>query len=426
MCDLKLKGKRGLRSVSVSLSLLLALGIGLAGCGSSDDVLLPSQDGAPASVPVARADAYATTFETAVSIPSANGVLANDSPNAVNGQAVVVNFQSTSLNGGQVTMTSNAGAFTYTPPSGFVGVDTFGYELLNGVGVSRTSVTIQVTRDGPGVFVDSRTGNDGTGNAATGVPFATVQAAINAAGTGGDIIVLPGQGTYLGQVNLLNGQRLLGIKSALVNAQGVARPTFSGPIVLADGNTIDSVRVVGTSGIAVDADGQNSGTITNCEVANNFDGTGIQLRGIAGNWRIENNTAQGIDGIGIDMDTQGSQTAVVLVNRNSITDSFRFGLGVAAFGQSQLTVQADNNILTGNGPGLGPNKEAVGFLCGTTDTGVLNLQLVGNQNDALYAFVQTGKSSINVERFAQFGTLNTGRAVVVQGQVNDIADIPGI
>lgn len=424
MWDSMRKGSRGVKSVS--LSLLVALGIGVAGCGSSDEVLLPSQGGAPAGLPVARADAYSTTFETPLSVPAATGVLVNDSPNAGNGQAVGVNFQSTSLNGGQVTLTNNAGAFTYTPPSGFVGVDTFGYELLNGFGVSRTTVTVQVTRDGPGVFVDSRTGNDGTGDAATGVPFATVQAAIAAAGPGGDIVVFPGQGTYLGQVNLLNGQRLLGIKSALVNAQGVVRPTFAGPIVLADGNTVDSVRVVGTSGIAIDADGQNSGTITNCEVANNFDGTGIQLRGIAGNWRIESNTAQGIDGIGIDMDTQGSQTAVVLVNRNSITDSFRFGLGMAAFAQSRLTVQVNNNTLTGNGPGLGPNKEAVGVLCPATDTGVLNLQFVGNQNDALYAFLQTGGSTINVERFAQFGTLNTGTAVVLQGQVNDVADIPGI
>lgn len=411
-----------------SLSLLLSLGLSLAGCGSSsnDFVATGQGGGAGAQQPIARADNYATDFETPLTVAAATGVLVNDTPNAVAGQPLVVNFQSTSLNGGTVTLTDDAGAFTYTPPAGFAGVDTFGYELLNGAGFSRTTVTVEVTLSGPGVFLDSRTGNDNTGSAATGAPFATAQAAVAAAGPGGDIIVLTGQGAYTGQVNLLDGQRLLGTESTLVNTQGTVRPTFSGPIVMADGNTVDCIRVVGTDGIAIDGDGQTSGQVTNCEVGNNSDGTGIQVRDMAGTWVLEDNTLFGVDGIGIDLDTQDDTSALARVNRNAISNSLRFGLGMAAFGSSELTVQVNDNVLTGNGRGAPGNLEGLGVFCPATGTGVLSLQFLGNQNDALYGFLQASGSTINVQQFADFESTNTGDVVVLEGVVTDVATIPGL
>lgn len=406
-----------------SLSFLVGLGLLLSGCGGSGtDFVVTGQSGTP-QAPQARPDAYSTGFQTPLAVAANQGVLLNDSPNPLSGQPLEVNFQSTSLNGGLVTLTDDGGGFTYTPPPGFIGVDTFGYELLNGVGVSRTTVTIEVTLASSGVFVDSRVGSDATGDAATGSPFASVQAAVQEAGPGGDIIVLTGQGTYTGQVNLLNGQRLLGTQSSLVNAQGVTRPTLSGPVVLADGNTVDSIRVVGTNGIGIDGDGQNSGTITNCDVGNNLGGTGIQMRGVSGSWLIEDNTVFGVNGIGIDLDTQNTGVAVVKVIGNSISNSLRFGLGIAAFGQSTMTAQVQSNVLTGNGPGLGPNKEAIGVLSGANGAGTLNLQFVGNQNDALYAFLQANGTTVNVQQFSSFSATNTGTVIVVQGTVTDVPAI---
>jgi hypothetical protein len=407
-------------------SLLMALGLTLAGCGGSgDDFVFTGQNGGNQVLqPVARPDAYSTGFQTALAVPANTGVLANDTPNAIPGQTVTVTFQSTSLNGGTLSLTDDGGAFTYTPPTGFVGTDTFGYELSNGAGVSRTTVEVEVTLNGPGVFVDSRTGSDSTGDPDTGAPFATVQAAITAAGPGGDIVVLPGSGTYPGPINLLDGQRLLGIESTLVNAQGVVRPTFTGPIVLADGNTVDSISVVRTEGIAIDGDGQTDGTITNCSVSNNIDDTGIQVRDLAGTWVIEDNTVTAAGGIGIDLDTQDSSTGLVYVNRNTITNSHLFGLGLAAFGSSEITIQANDNVLTGNGFNLGPNNSPLGLLCGAAGTATLNLQIIGNENDGIYGFAAA--STLNVENFGDFANLNEGEAVVLQGTVNDVPSIPGL
>jgi uncharacterized repeat protein (TIGR01451 family) len=55
----------------------------------------------------------------------------------------------TSTNGGNVTMTTsgyNKGQFTYDPPPGFEGIDTFTYTLTNSVGSSTGKVSLTVSK----------------------------------------------------------------------------------------------------------------------------------------------------------------------------------------------------------------------------------------------------------------------------------------
>lgn len=405
--------------LSKRAALLILGGISLIGCGSSGNAFV-SPSVANSRTTVARPDVYTTAFEAPLIVSAERGVLLNDT---LAGTPIAVNFQSTTLQGGRVTADDNQGGFTYTPPTGFLGTDTFGYEVSTGATVSRTTVTIEVSTNRSGFLVDSNTGDDASANA-DGRPFATVQAAVTQAGPNTDILVLPGNGTYTGRVQLLNGQRLLGIDSALARAQGQVRPTLTGPIVLADGNTLDSLRVARTNGIGIDGDDQTGGVITNCEISDTS-GNGIQIRDIAGNWTIEDNFIRSVQGIGLDMDTQQNQTATVRANRNVISGCRMFGLGLAAFGQSAITVQANDNSLSDNGIGLGPNQTAAGFFCPTSDMGTVNLQMVGNSNDALYLFVQAG-GPINVQRFDQFEDLNQGQVTVLQGQVTPVDTIPGL
>lgn len=404
---------------------LLATNLIWSGCGDSrQEFVYNNANPIVSSQPVARDDAYSTSLDTPLVVPAAMGVLANDSPNPIDGQIVVVTFQSPTLGGGQVTSADNDGSFTYIPAPGYLGTDVFSYELSNGSFTSRATVTIEVTPQGPGIFVDSRTGDNSTANAATGLPYATIQAAVTAAGPNTDIVILPGRGTYTGTVQLLDGQRLLGTESLLINAQGVVRPTLSGPVILANGNTLDSIRVVRTQGIAIDGDGQDSGIVTNCEVANTTGGTGIQIRGVSGTWLIADNSISQIDGIGLDMDTQMDSSAVVQVQRNSITDCVQFGLGVAGFGASNIAVQIIDNVLSGNGAGSGPNGGDVGMFCPATGTSEVCLQILGNENQGLYTFLlaSNSNSTINVEQFAQAGSLNSGIFVTLQGVVTDVAE----
>ena len=293
---------------------------------------------------------------------------------------------------------------------------------FSGCGSSTTDTIISgPTPLGPGYFVDSRTGNDSTGNFQNGAPFATVQAAVAAAGPGADILIRPGSGVYEGQIQLLDDQRLLGNGSVDVSAQGLSLPTLSGPILLADNNTVDSIQVIGTDGIAIDGDDQDSGTITNCDISDNQNGTGIQMRAVTGQWRVEDNNITRIDGIGLDMDTQAGGTARVQANRNLITECRLFGLGMAAFGQSDMRMQANNNTLSGNGHGFGPDQTALGSLCASQGMATITIQLIGNINNGIYGFTQAAPdSTINVERFAQINDLNEGNFVEIEGTVSDV------
>lgn len=82
----------------------------------------------PDQPPVANDDFYIGAKDVILNINETNGVLANDTTDA--GVLTVSNYDSTTANGGDVSMNTN-GSFTYTPPAGFEGTDTFNYTAIN-------------------------------------------------------------------------------------------------------------------------------------------------------------------------------------------------------------------------------------------------------------------------------------------------------
>jgi VCBS repeat-containing protein len=98
---------------------------------------------AVADAPVAGNDSYSTPAATVLNVP-ANGVLANDSdPDGTTPTAVAIAAGPTTA-GGTVTLNAD-GSFTYTPPAGFVGTDTFTYQATDGaLSSAPATVTISV------------------------------------------------------------------------------------------------------------------------------------------------------------------------------------------------------------------------------------------------------------------------------------------
>lgn len=82
----------------------------------------------PDQPPVANDDFYIGAKDVILDINETNGVLANDTTDA--GILTVSNYDSTTANGGIVVVAPN-GSFTYTPPAGFEGIDTFNYTAIN-------------------------------------------------------------------------------------------------------------------------------------------------------------------------------------------------------------------------------------------------------------------------------------------------------
>src|SRR5690606_29278228 len=78
----------------------------------------------PDQPPVANDDFYIGAKDVILNVNATNGVLANDTTDT--GVLTVSNYDSTTANGGIVVIEPD-GSFTYTPPAGFEGIDTFNY-----------------------------------------------------------------------------------------------------------------------------------------------------------------------------------------------------------------------------------------------------------------------------------------------------------
>lgn len=117
-----------------------------------------NDDGTP---PTATADAFNTPFGTPLTI-AAPGVLAND---AANGGGALTAVQVTPPSNGTLSFLAGGG-FTYTPASGFAGVDTFTYRAVSATSLQSAPATVAISVAHPttpqpptGLYVAALAGN---------------------------------------------------------------------------------------------------------------------------------------------------------------------------------------------------------------------------------------------------------------------------
>jgi len=143
-------------------------------------------------------------------------VTAND---VVSPSTTISAFDSASAQGGTVTMVTsgaNLGQFTYDPPRGYTGTDTFTYTIADGAATDTATVTITVS--GRVWYVNNAAGACSSScDGRESHPYTSL-AAFNAANTntslnpqiGDTIFVYTGSGAYTGPLTLLASQRLMG------------------------------------------------------------------------------------------------------------------------------------------------------------------------------------------------------------------------
>lgn len=272
------------------------------------DTLDPNTAFVPGSVntsPLAFSDSFAAMGNVQITVP-APGVLANDVDVDRVGPALTITpATTTSANGGNVTITANGG-FTYNPPPGFEGTDTFTYQLNDGEGfVDIGTVSMSVT--GMIWFVNAAAPAVGDGRLSN--PFNTLGALAginNGAGNhpaAGDSIFIY-SGSYTGPLTLLNTQKLIGqgasaslsaitgltppSGSLALPSTGGARPIIAG-VGLASGNLLRGLNV-GNGGVS----GASVGALTMAEMtATNTAGAAVNLAGGALNVTLGSVTAAG-------------------------------------------------------------------------------------------------------------------------------------
>ncbi|MFN7962486.1 MAG: Ig-like domain-containing protein [Thermoanaerobaculia bacterium] len=240
--------------------------------------------GSTSSTPFARNDQYTGIGNVTLSIdgsPGKPGLLANDGD--PDGDPISVTaIDATSAQGGTVTLVNaSTGTFTYSPPSGFRGVDSFNYTIQDNDAHS-VSGQARITLTGRVWFVDdSNTTAPFLGTLAD--PFQSL-AAVNGAGGAGDaddvgdtIFVFDDDGTpYAGGLELEANETLIGEAEGLVIGGVTIVPAGGRPqithaaghgITLSTNNTIRGLEVMNAAGAGIRGTGFGTLTITNSLVS---------------------------------------------------------------------------------------------------------------------------------------------------------------
>ena len=323
--------------------------------------------------PDAINDTYPGTLIGNVGVNSANvpySITTNDvsantfSITAVQAVNTVVagTITAASANGGTVVMSVTGGTigrFTYNPPPGFEGTDTFSYTISRDDGGGTDSATVSIPISGMIWFINNNAVSCTTLAAGCGRlsnPFSSLAAfqALNN-GTGNNpaandnIFVYESAADYVGPVTLLNGQKFIGqdATATLATITGLTPPAGSDPLpAMNSGNGVITNITSAGIGITVgqnntlrgftggnattDISGNAFGTLNISDVTLNGNGqtlnltngtlngtfgslsstnsatTGLSLTTVAGSLTVPTTTITNPTGIGISVNTSSA------------------------------------------------------------------------------------------------------------------------
>ncbi len=259
--------------------------------------------------PTAVNDAFTCTGNVGLDVSAANGVFADNGTAVDEGDFIsVTEVQGNAANVGVATATANMGSvnvqtdgsFTYEPPVGFEGMDSFTYTIDNGFNAPSTA-TVAIAISDMIWFIDNTAGGTSSNIGTFSNPYLNTSNYNNfAADDPGDVIFIhTGMGSYTGGITLLDNQVLLG--------QGIDLLT-----------ELTNLGITLAPHSALTASPSPTGA-ANRSLLTNSGGAGVQL--------AANNTIRGID-VG-NTSGHGIQSPAVSVGTLTITDTSVTGSGGA-------------------------------------------------------------------------------------------------
>ena len=244
--------------------------------------------------------------------------------------AFVVTLESATA--GAVVSLNPDGTFTYLPPPGFTGVDSFTYRITDPDGLFDTAMVY--------INVEHRVWYAKNDAAAAGLgrstdPFDTLAEAEAASSEGDTIYLFEGDGTTLGQsdgITLKNGQRLLGeavvlAAPATVNINGV-----DGPVLRSTTGNQPKIENDDTPNTAGEDNGVSVAATTGSL-------TGIEIRGL---------DIAGFDNA-IDVTATGANDASAIIRENVISGAGLEGIDVNAGSTGMVTLVVDRTNIQNSG-----------------------------------------------------------------------------
>ena len=429
--------------------------------------------GTPNTSPIASADTYSASGNIPLSLAVGSGVLANDidPDNGSNTGLTVTEVQGSAANvsaatnttatgrggvKGSVTVSPN-GSFTYEPPPGYEGADTFTYKTSDGTATDTTTVTINIS--GMAWFISNTGGGLNRGTFSN--PFTTIASFNTAnAATGaipdpknGDIISLrTGSGTYTESdgVNLRTSQKLIGnaiqfstVFTAATNSSS-AYTTFAGAagsapsivatagngVDLADNNTVRGLNVGNTSGFKINGAAVGSPVIDT-----------ISLTGTGGAISVSTSGAFGANVNFITLESTSSANANInLVGVTGTLGVTSGGAGLSGSTTNAITISGGSVGLSYPGnvtkTTAGSLLSVAGGHSGTlTFTGTLSANTAGNglqfdNADGTYNFNGTttlsgGDAGIDIANNS-LGTFSFNANTSITNPTNEAITIAGL
>ncbi len=308
------------------------------------------------------------TLPGVASIADPNGILAKSAPVDTDGPGplVAVAASGASANGGSYSINAD-GSFTYVPPAGFTGTDSFTFQVSDqatptaGLATGTANITVgqRVWYIRDVVDANNPAGGDGRSNNA----FDSI-AAFNAATTNtGDIIYIFAGNTATtplsGSIALKDGQKLWGQGINLVvsgfgtlvtattaphiQSTAASTPVVSIPATAGNRNNVEvrglDLQATGATSDAVDVTSSGANTVS---------------------VTISNNNVRGATAKGINLAEAGTGTFTATVDNNSITATGNGFDATTSAGTGTLTVEFSNNTAVSNATGININGAAGG------------------------------------------------------------------
>jgi hypothetical protein len=323
--------------------------------------------------------------------------LAKSVPTDVDGPVAitVVAASGSSVNGGSFSI-DTAGKFTYVPPAGFTGTDSFTYQVTDSQTPATGTINITVGQRVWYIRDVTDANNAAGGDGRSTNAFDTI-AAFNAATTNnGDIIFVFEGNTattpLAGGVTLKDGQKLWG--------QGIALnvPGFGTTLVNATNKPRIQATTASTNVVSVPA---TAGARNNVEIR------GLDLE------------ATGATSNAIDVTASGANLVGVTISDNNVRGATSEGIDLNAGSTATFTVTTQNNTVTSTGNGIDTRVTAAG----TTTVTVSNTTISSAAN-AFDARTQAGASALRVA-FDNSTVTAGGTGVLIDGSAAGTTTITG-
>jgi uncharacterized repeat protein (TIGR01451 family) len=411
--------------------------------------------GSVATQPIAADDSYSVLGNVRIQPSAAAGLLANDcdpdNGGVCSSAGLTASGPATSAQGGNVSVNAN-GSFSYNPPPGYEGPDSFTYTVTDPTGKTDTA-TASFTVSDVVWFIDNAAAAGGDGRLTN--PYNSLASVSN----GGDldepfdvIFVHEGNAPYGGGIVLENNQRLVGQGTSLDAAlatfgitvplhsdarpAATSAPTLSNAagdvITLANSNAVYYVNpaasAAGSSAVAGSGVGGNA--LVNVGASAGGSANGVSLSNLSGGFTMTGGTVAGnssgtavsvsggaasvsFNGVSI---SQNGGRVVDVQNRTGGAVSFNAATGVAGTNGTTDAVSLLSNtggLVTFAGP-VTVSTVGSGARGLVADSGTVNLTNGGNAISSTgAAAVDLENLTVNISVATTFSTNSTGRGLRV-------------